>query len=87
LNEGSTRWYKTETRVDFESVAIGPRLRPIESYSVPKGTRPRTALDQEKWRKENHSLVRFANTLCGKFEEGDLFTWLRGESDTLVNFR
>jgi hypothetical protein len=78
LNEGSTRWYKTETRVDFESVAIGPRLRPIESYSVPKGTRPRTALDQERWRKGNHSLVRFASAVAGKFEEGDLFSWLRG---------
>ena len=36
LNEGSWRWYKTETRVDFENTVVGPRLRPFESYGVPK---------------------------------------------------
>ena len=87
LNEGGGRWYKTETRVDFENTFVGPRLRPVESYSVPNEGLPRSKLDRERWRKENHSLVRFANTVRGKFEEGNLFSWLRGESDNIVNFR
>jgi hypothetical protein len=86
-SEGGGRWYKTETRVDFENTFVGPRLRPVESYSVPNEGLPRSKLDRERWRKENHSLVRFANTVRGKFEEGNLFTWLRGESDNIVNFR
>jgi hypothetical protein len=87
LNEGSFRWYKTETRVDFENTVVSPRLRPIESYGVPKESLPRSKLDRVRWRRENHSLVKFADAVRGKFEEGRLFAWLRGESDNILNFR
>jgi hypothetical protein len=84
---GGERWYKTETRVDFENTVLGPRLKPIESYHVPKASFPRSKLERERWRQENHSLVRFADTVHGKFEEGRLFVWLRGEGETGLNFR
>jgi hypothetical protein len=87
LNEGSWRWYKTETRVDFENPVVGPRLRPIESYGVPKESLPRSKLERVRWRRENHSLVKFAEAVRGKFEEGRLFAWLKGEGDNVVNFR
>jgi hypothetical protein len=74
---GGERWYKTETRVDFETVVAGPRLRPIERYHVPKESYPCSKLERERWRQENHSLVKFANAVHSKFEEGQLFAWLR----------
>ena len=76
LNEGSWRWYKTETRVDFENTVVGPRLRPIESYGVPKESFPRSKLERVRWRRENHSLIKFAETVHKQFEEGSLFSWL-----------
>jgi hypothetical protein len=87
VSEGSWRWYRTETRVDSENTVVGPRLKPIENYSVPKGSLPRLKIERVEWRRKNHSLVKFAEIVMGKFEEGNLFTWLRGDSDNIVNFR
>src|SRR5512132_1421171 len=50
LNEGSFRWYKTETRVDFENTVVGPRLRPIESYGVPRSRAAPTSAPTRAWR-------------------------------------
>jgi hypothetical protein len=83
----SGEWYRADSRIDLQNMVIGPRLRPIENYRVPKECVPRSKLERERWRQENHSLVKFANEVCRQFERGSLFSWLKGESETLVNFR
>ena len=77
-------WYKTGYRVDLENVVVGPHLRPVESYQMPKTSIPRSRREEEKWRRQNHSLVKFADNVRREFEIGSLFSWLRGEREEAV---
>jgi hypothetical protein len=81
FSERSVVWYRTETRVDFDNMVIGPRLKPVEDYQVSKALCPRSKVEQERWRRENHSLIKFAAAVHKQFETGSLFPWLRGESE------
>jgi hypothetical protein len=59
----------------------GPRLRPIKDYKPQIGRfKPKSVSADEKWKRENHTLVRFAGYVVRQFERGKLFSWLRGES-------
>jgi hypothetical protein len=59
----------------------GPRLRPIKDYKPQIGWfKPRSESAHEKWKRENHTLVRFAGNIIRQFERGTLFSWLRGET-------
>lgn len=68
---GFFSWYKTDTGYSVEDAVIGPRLRPLADYKSPKAAIPRS--------RREHTLVRFADRLLQRFEEGRLFSWLRGE--------
>ena len=70
-------WYKTDTGYSVEDAVIGPRLRPLADYKSPKAAIPRARRERERWKQENHTLVRFADRLLQRFEEGRLFSWLR----------
>lgn len=67
------------TGYSVEDAVIGPRLRPLADYKSPKAAIPRSRRERERWKQENHTLVRFADRLLQRFEEGRLFSWLRGE--------
>lgn len=58
---------------------IGPRLRSLSDYCAPKKAMPRSPCDREHWKRANHTLIRFTDRLLQRFEEGRLFSWLRGE--------
>ena len=76
---GSFSWYKTDDRYSVEEAVIGPRLKPLADYKSPKAAFPRARRERERWKQENHTLVRFAGQLLERFEKGSLFAWLRGE--------
>lgn len=74
-------WYRSECGYgeNREETVVGPRLRPLKDYSVPKAGMPRGRAELKQWKVDNHSLVRFTGRLLAQFEAGRAFPWLRGE--------
>ena len=78
-NSPAFAWYKAESALPPETEVAGPALRPLTDYAYPKAALPRGWVERQLWKKQNHSLVRFADRVLQHFEAGSLFPWLRGE--------
>lgn len=77
------RWYKQDdNRNEWNRLGgeEGPRLRPMKEYVPARGWLPRSKSKYEVWKKETRPLVKFASNINQRFQNGELFSWLRGES-------
>jgi hypothetical protein len=79
------RWYREDDKNidewrEFARVVPCPLLKPIKEYKPRMGWfMPSNQEKLERWKRENHTLVRFSNNIIKQFQRGRLFSWLRGE--------
>lgn len=81
----STHWYKEDDKNidewrEFTRMVPCPGLRPISEYKPRMGWfMPKWEKGRDKWKSENHTLVKFSDDVLKQFKRGTLFSWLRSE--------